>query len=279
MAEGSATQLRSPFEYMAGNRIAVAFATLALLALGLFALVKHDRRTVPGGRPAQDHDHGTLRRGDAAGSRRGRPAARRGEPCVARRCRAHHRQRVGRQGRGDRRTRAVAGHGRQARCGENGDRGDRGLPPTPGADEPEIVRHEILRGVLSLVLTSATASEDRLTLVADQLRAQLLHLPRVDVVDLYGARERQIQVDLDETRLRSHRLSVAEVIARIRGSSINLSGGEVRTETGTLVMSVLQKRNTGPRVRRHRDPEQARPARSCAWATSASSGTRSWTTR
>ena len=37
-----------------------------------------------------------------------------------------------------------------------------------------------------------------------------------------------------------------DVVDRIRNSSINLSGGELRTGAGTAVLSVLQKRNTGP---------------------------------
>ena len=118
--------------------------------------------------------------------------------------------------------------------------------PPAGADEPEVVRHEILRGVLSLALTSATASEHELTLAADELREQLLFLPKVTVVDLHGVRERQIQVDVNETRLRSHALSIDEVVARIRNSSLNLTGGKLETGAGTLVLSVLQKRNTGP---------------------------------
>ena len=96
------------------------------------------------------------------------------------------------------------------------------------------------------MLTSATASEHELTLAAEELREQLLFLPKVAVVDLYGARERQIQIDLDETRLQSHRLTVDDVIGRIRNSSINLSGGELDAGAGPLVLSVLQKRNSGP---------------------------------
>ncbi|MCY4128310.1 MAG: efflux RND transporter permease subunit [Gammaproteobacteria bacterium] len=117
--------------------------------------------------------------------------------------------------------------------------------PPAGADQPEIVKHEILRGALSLVLSSDTASEHQLTLGAEELREALLFLPNVAVVDLYGARERQIQVDLDETKLLSHGLTVDDVISRIRNSSINLTGGEIELHGGALVLSVLQKRTKG----------------------------------
>ena len=117
--------------------------------------------------------------------------------------------------------------------------------PPPGADQPEIVKHEILRGALSLVLTSETASEHQLTLSAEELRENLLSLANVAVVELYGARERQIQVDLDETKLLSHALTVDDVVGRIRNSSINLTGGEIGIRGSALVLSVLQKRTKG----------------------------------
>lgn len=245
MAEPSTAQLRSPFEYMAGNRIAVAFATLGLLALGLVALLNATverypavdlRRitvTVPyDGATPREVEEDVLRRIE--------------ESLVS----LDGVERITAnawEGKGEVIVDLLQWQDTVAKVDavRTAIEGIEDFPP-PGADEPEIVRHEILRGVLSLVLTSATSSEHRLTLTADELREQLLQLPGVDVVDLYGARERQIQVDLDETRLRSHRLTVSEVIARIRGASINLSGGEVRTDAGTLVMSVLQKRNAGP---------------------------------
>ena len=115
--------------------------------------------------------------------------------------------------------------------------------PPLGADEPEIVKKEIMRGVLSLVLTSHTTAEDELRLAADQLREELLMLPGVGMVELLGAREREIQIALDETTLRSHRLTVGEVVAKIRRSSLNLSGGELRSDSGTLVLSALEQRD------------------------------------
>ena len=116
--------------------------------------------------------------------------------------------------------------------------------PPIGADEAEIAKHEVMRRIMSLVITSETATEDELRLAADELREDLLLLPRVTFVDLLGARDREIQIYLDETRLRSHQLNIGEVVARVRGSSINLSGGPLRTESGITVLSSLEKRQT-----------------------------------
>lgn len=241
----AAMKSRSVFEYMAGNRIAVMLGTLGLLALGLVALF----HTTVERYPAMDlrrititvpYDGATPREVEE-------DVLRRIEESLASLDGVDRITANAWEGLGEVIVEFEQWQDTVAKLDvvRTAIEGIEDFPP-PGADEAEVVRHEVLRGALSLVLTSATASEHELVLAANELREQLLFLPKVAVVDLYGARERQIQIDLDETRLRSHHLTVDEVIGRIQNSSINLSGGELRTGTGTTVLSVLQKRNSGP---------------------------------
>ena len=116
--------------------------------------------------------------------------------------------------------------------------------PPPGADEPEIVLKTILRNVLSLAVTSRTHSAERLRAYADRLREQLLLLPSVRIVDVVGGPVREFQVDVDEAELTRYGLTIRELAAAIRTASYNVSGGEISTESGDLVVSALQKRNT-----------------------------------
>ena len=236
---------RSVFEYMAGNRIAVMLGTFGLLALGLVALF----HTTVERYPAMDlrrititvpYDGATPREVEE-------DVLRRIEESLASLDGVDRITANAWEGIGEVIVEFEQWQDTVAKLDvvRTAIEGIEDFPP-PGADQPEVVRHEIMRGVLSLVLSSSTASEHELALAADELREQLLFLPKVSVVDLYGSRERQIQVDLDESRLRSHQLTVDDVIARIRGSSINLSGGRLSTGTGTAVLSVLQKRNSGP---------------------------------
>ncbi|MCY3858912.1 MAG: efflux RND transporter permease subunit [Gammaproteobacteria bacterium] len=116
--------------------------------------------------------------------------------------------------------------------------------PPPGADEPEVAIKTILRNVLTLAISSSTVSEQELRKYADDVRASLLLLPSVSIVDLAGARVREIQVDLDEHQLQQFGLSVQDVARRIASVSVNVSGGEIRSASGDVVISVLDQRVT-----------------------------------
>ena len=117
--------------------------------------------------------------------------------------------------------------------------------PPAGADEPEVVQKEILRNVLSLVVTSETQSEAELRAYADYVRGQLLLLPSIRVVNLVGAREREVQVEVEERQLLKHGLTIQDMASAIQSSSANVSGGELLTQSGSVVVGALDKRDHG----------------------------------
>ena len=234
----------NPFEYMAGNRIAVMLATAALLALGFTGLLHVsverypdiDLRTISIGVP---YDGATPREVEE-------DIIRRIEESLTEIDSVDRITSNAFEGRAevliefDQWVDMVA----KLDVVRTAVDGIEDFPPG-NADEPEIVVHEILRSVVSLVLTSATAGEDELRRGAEALREKLLLLPKVSVVDLLGTRDREIQIDLDESRLRQHQLTIEEVVARLRRSSINLTGGPIATESGTIVLSTMEKRLYG----------------------------------
>ena len=234
---------KSPFEYMAGNSIAVWLTTIMLLGFGLYALLNmtverfptFDLRTVTVSVP---YDGATPREVEEDIIRRIEESLIGIDGVERITCNAW-------EGTGEVAIEFVQWQDMAVRLEEvrTAIESIEDFPPV-GADEPEIVRKEIMRGVVSLVLSSHTASEGELRLAADELREELLLLPGVGVVDLFGAREREIRIALDETRLRSHQLTVGEVVSLIRSTSLNLSGGNLRADSGTMVLSALEKRYT-----------------------------------
>ena len=116
-----------------------------------------------------------------------------------------------------------------------------GFPP-PDAEQPEIVRNEVARPILTLALSSAGLSEHELRREAEVLREALLALPSVSLVSLSGARDREIQIELSEEALRRHALTIDQVVSLMRGSSFNLSGGALRTAAGEVVIGTFAQR-------------------------------------
>ena len=117
--------------------------------------------------------------------------------------------------------------------------------PPPIASEPEI---EIVLGevtALTLAVSSPYLDQDALQRAAEDIRDQLMQLPGISDVTLRGARDREVSIEMDEEQLRRYRLSFATIAARVRGSSLNLSFGELDTQSGQIALHTVSKRQTG----------------------------------
>ena len=116
--------------------------------------------------------------------------------------------------------------------------------PPPNAEPVEVLRTEVLRRVATLAVSASHQDEDALRQDAEALRSALLMLPGVSVAYLAGARDREISIELSEEELRRHRLTVGGVANTVRQSSFNLSGGELRTDAGEVVIGTFAQRST-----------------------------------
>lgn len=77
--------------------------------------------------------------------------------------------------------------------------------------------------------------ERELTRLARDLKDELAQLPNGSpLVDLWGARQEEVSVEISEEALRRYGLTFDDVARAIRGSSLNLAAGQVKTETGNI---------------------------------------------
>lgn len=93
------------------------------------------------------------------------------------------------------------------------------------AEEPEvrrIVRYE----TISKLVVSGPFPESSLKNIVKRIRDELLDLG-IDRVDLFGARDEEIWVDIDPADLRRYDLKLSDIAARIGASSIDLPSGEI----------------------------------------------------
>jgi len=116
--------------------------------------------------------------------------------------------------------------------------------PPEQAEEPDIVVVETVGDVMTLVVSSQLSARE-LRQGAELLEQELLAIPTVSLVSLFGAKDYEISIEVKEDTLRSYQLSVSDVANAIRRSSINLSSGELRTDAGDLLLRTNNKRYVG----------------------------------
>jgi multidrug efflux pump subunit AcrB len=77
--------------------------------------------------------------------------------------------------------------------------------------------------------------ERDLTRLARDIKDELAQLPNGSpLVNLWGARREEVSIEVSEEALRRYGLTFDDVARAVRGSSLNLSAGQVRTDTGNI---------------------------------------------
>ena len=117
--------------------------------------------------------------------------------------------------------------------------------PPPNAEEPEIELARLSIEAMTLAVSSSAVGEDALRLAAEDVRSELLDLPSVSQVTLRGTRDREIAIELSEEELRRNDLSINQVSNAVQRASLNLTFGELRTDSGGVVLHTVAKRSIG----------------------------------
>ena len=112
------------------------------------------------------------------------------------------------------------------------------------AEEPDIQKFETTNQVMTLVVSS-DGSERYLKEGAADLENALLSLPSVTLVSMLGARDYEISIEVSESALRQYGMTIDEVANAIRASSVNIGAGEIKTDSGDLLLRTDTKRQTG----------------------------------
>lgn len=100
-------------------------------------------------------------------------------------------------------------------------------------ENPRVKRLEFREEMIRVALYG-DRSERELTRLAEELRQELAALPYTSLVELFGARNEEVTIEISESALREFGLTFNEVANAIRSSSLNTSSGSVRTDVGTF---------------------------------------------
>ncbi len=110
------------------------------------------------------------------------------------------------------------------------------------AEQPNIALAKRVRSVLTLLIYGQT-SELVLHQLAETARDQMLSAPGITQVELQGARDYRIHVDIPTARLQAHGLTLRDVADRLSASAIDASGGSLETRGGEILVRVAERRD------------------------------------
>ena len=102
--------------------------------------------------------------------------------------------------------------------------------------EKPVVRRQIFRNEMIRIAVHGDLDERSLTRLAEDLRDEVAKLPYVSIVELFGTRREEVSIEVSEDGMRRYGVTFSEVAGAIRSSSVNLSSGRVRTETGDVLL-------------------------------------------
>eukprot|EP01093_Parvamoeba_rugata_P001799 TRINITY_DN122_c0_g1_i12.p1 TRINITY_DN122_c0_g1~~TRINITY_DN122_c0_g1_i12.p1 ORF type:complete len:1052 (-),score=251.79 TRINITY_DN122_c0_g1_i12:5405-8560(-) len=111
-------------------------------------------------------------------------------------------------------------------------------------EKPVIYRQKIQQDVI-WVSVFGDASERELKEFAKGIRDDVANLPGISSVQVVGARDYEISVELSEVDLQKYNLTFAEAVSRLSQSSIDLPGGSIRTENGDILLRTKGQAYTG----------------------------------
>ena len=89
--------------------------------------------------------------------------------------------------------------------------------------------------VLSVAVTGEF-DESALLQVTKKVQREILELEGVSRADIQGIRKTEISIEADLAKLRAYKLTFRELADAIRSSSINLTAGTIRSDSGRLVV-------------------------------------------
>ncbi len=117
---------------------------------------------------------------------------------------------------------------------------DKVLPDLPNdlEDDPEVKKIEFSEFPILNINLSGDLSMVKLKAIADDLQDEIEALEEITRVDIVGALEREIQVNVDLYRMQAAELTFADIAPAIAGENTTISGGQVQSDGTKLALRV-----------------------------------------
>ena len=111
--------------------------------------------------------------------------------------------------------------------------------------EKPVITELTLKDPVMLLYFSGDMSERRIKEWSERIKDELQQVPEISKVEIFGARGYEISIEVSEKRLREYGLSFDRVVDAIRRSSLNLTGGTIRTQGEEIRLRTMGRKYTG----------------------------------
>ncbi|MEZ5892082.1 MAG: efflux RND transporter permease subunit [Parvularculaceae bacterium] len=120
-----------------------------------------------------------------------------------------------------------------------------GISTLPQDSFPPVVRQWRNQNPTQFIAIYGELEPRELYRLGRELRNELAQLPNGSpLVDTWGVRNEEVSIEVSEEALRRYGLTFDDVARAIRGSSLNLAGGQVRTDTGNIQLATRNLADT-----------------------------------
>ncbi len=116
----------------------------------------------------------------------------------------------------------------------------------PEDAEKPIIEDLLMRNQVINVAVYGDTDEASLKRIGERVRDDINGLPGISQVELASARPYEVSIEISEEALRRHGMTLDEVANAIRSSSLDLSGGSVKTQQGEILLRTKNQAYTGP---------------------------------
>lgn len=124
-----------------------------------------------------------------------------------------------------------------------------GISTFPVDAEKPVITDLTTRESVMIFGLSGNMSERRLKEWAESLKDEIVALPEVSYVEIFGVRDYEISVEVSEETLRSYGLTFAQLVNTIRRENMNLAGGSIQTRGEEIRIRTVGRRYTGEELR------------------------------
>ncbi|HEX3033966.1 MAG TPA: efflux RND transporter permease subunit, partial [Thermodesulfobacteriota bacterium] len=110
------------------------------------------------------------------------------------------------------------------------------------AEEPEVVLEVYRRDVMEIQLFGDT-TDWALRNLAEEVRDRLLQDPRITQVELVGARNYEVYIEVPQENLRTYGLTMDQIAEKISRTSVEIPGGRIKTAGGEILVRFKERRD------------------------------------